>query len=93
MVAAIWMAKRDWIAAHTDIVAGFRASLEQGIDDLKANPPEFQSIQIKYLGFASPARPDWSLKVSRDDLAFFAEISKQVGLIHQPPQLDKMIAP
>ena len=48
---------------------------------------------MKYLGFASPARPNWSLKVSKDDLAFYADISKQVGLIRQPPQLDKMIAP
>ncbi|HEY3916486.1 MAG TPA: ABC transporter substrate-binding protein [Stellaceae bacterium] len=93
MVAAIWMAKADWIAAHRDIVAGFRAGLAQGIADLQANPPEFQTIQLKYLGFASPAKPDWSLKISQADLAFFADVSKQVGLIHQPPQLDKLIAP
>ncbi len=93
MVAAIWMAKRDWIAAHKDAVAGFRAALAQGIDDLKANPAEFQSIQVKYLGHASPARPDWSLKLLPSDLAFFGDVSKQVGLIHQQPQIDKMIAP
>lgn len=93
MVAAIWMAKRDWIASHAAAVAGFRAALAQGIDDLKADPAEFQSIQIKYLGFASPARPDWSLKLLPSDLAFFADVSKQVGLIHQPPQINKIIAP
>jgi NitT/TauT family transport system substrate-binding protein len=92
-IAAIWMAKADWIKAHGDIVAGFRAGLAQGIADLQANPPEFEAIQMKYLGFASPARPDWSLKVTKEDLAFFADMSKQVGLIHQPPQLDKLIAP
>ncbi len=52
-----------------------------------------RAIQMKYLGFASPARPDWSLKVSKEDLTFFADISKQVGLIHQMPQIDKLIAP
>lgn len=93
MVAAIWMAKRDWIAAHKSAVAGFRAALAQGIDDLKANPAEFETIQVKYLGRASPARPDWSLKILPGDLEFFADISKQVGLIHQPPQIDKIIAP
>lgn len=93
MVAAIWMAKADWIAAHRDIVTGFRAALAEGIADLHANPPEFQAIQLKYLGFASPAKPDWSLKISKEDLAFFADVSKQVGLIHQPPQIDKLIAP
>ena len=93
MVAAIWMAKADWIAAHRDIVTGFRAALAEGIADLHANPPEFQAIQLKYLGFASPAKPDWSLKISKEDLAFFAAVSKQVGLIHQPPQIDKLIAP
>lgn len=92
-IAAIWMAKAEWIKAHPDIVAAFRAGMSQGIDDLQANPPEFESIQKKYLGFASPARPNWSLKVSASDLAFYADISKQVGLIHQPPQLDKLIAP
>jgi NitT/TauT family transport system substrate-binding protein len=92
-IAAIWMAKADWIKAHPDIVAGFRAGMAQGIADLQANPDEFQTIQMKYLGFASPARPNWSLKVSKDDISFYADISKQVGLIHQPPQLDKMIAP
>ena len=92
-VAAIWMAKADWIKAHPDIVAGFRTGLEEGIADLHANPPEFQSIQLKYLGFASPAKPDWSLKVTKEDLAFFVGISTQVGLIHQQPQIDKLIAP
>lgn len=93
MVAAIWMAKADWIKAHPDIVAAFRSGIEEGIADLHANPPEFQSIQMKYLGFASPAKPDWSLKVTKEDLAFFAGISTQVGLIHQQPQIDKLIAP
>jgi NitT/TauT family transport system substrate-binding protein len=92
-VAAIWMAKRDWIAAHPAIVKGFRESLAEGVADLHANPDEFQSIQMKYLGFASTPRPDWSLKVSPDDLAFFVDVSKQVGLIHQSPQIDKLIAP
>jgi NitT/TauT family transport system substrate-binding protein len=93
MVAAIWMAKADWIKAHPDIVNAFRTGIEEGIADLHANPPEFQSIQMKYLGFASTPRPDWSLKVSHDDLAFFVDVSKQVGLIHQSPQIDKLIAP
>jgi NitT/TauT family transport system substrate-binding protein len=92
-VAAIWMAKADWIKAHPDIVNDFRAGLAAGIADLQADPPEFQSIQMKYLGFASPAKPDWSLKVTKEDLTFFAGISTQVGLIHQPPQIDKLIAP
>jgi NitT/TauT family transport system substrate-binding protein len=92
-VAAIWMAKADWIKAHPDIVVGFRTALAEGIADLNANPPEFQSIQVKYLGFASPAKPDWSLQVSKEDLDFFAGISTQVGLIHQQPQIEKLIAP
>ncbi|HEY1504439.1 MAG TPA: ABC transporter substrate-binding protein [Stellaceae bacterium] len=92
-IAAIWMAKRDWIAAHGDIVNAFRAGLVEGIADLQANPDEFQAIQMKYLGFASAPRPDWSLKISKEDLAFFVDVSKQVGLIHQQPQIDKLIAP
>jgi NitT/TauT family transport system substrate-binding protein len=92
-IAAIWMAKRDWIAAHPDIVKAFREGLTEGIADLHANPDEFQSIQMKYLGFASTPRPDWSLKVSPDDLTFYVDVSKQVGLIHQDPQIDKLIAP
>jgi NitT/TauT family transport system substrate-binding protein len=92
-IAAIWMAKADWIKGHADIVNGFRAGLADGIADLQANPPEFESIQMKYLGFASPAKPDWSLKVTKEDLAFFADVSREVGLIHQSPQIDKLIAP
>jgi NitT/TauT family transport system substrate-binding protein len=92
-VAAIWMAKRDWIAAHPDIIAAFRAAYTDGINDLAANPPEFETIQKKYLGFASPALPNFSLKLSPDDLAFYASVSEQVGLIHQKPQIDKLIAP
>lgn len=92
-LAAIWMAKADWIAAHRDIVQSFRAALGEGIADLQKNPAEFQSIQLKWLGFASPYVPTFSLTVTKEDLAFFADISKQVGLIHQPPQLDKLIAP
>jgi hypothetical protein len=31
--------------------------------------------------------------MTKEDLAFFAGISTQVGLIHQQPQIDKLIAP
>ncbi len=93
VVAAIWMAKADWIAAHGNAVQGFRAALADGIAELKKNPDEFQSVQLKWLGFASPKIPDFSLAVTKDDLAFYADVSKQVGLIHEPPPLDKLIAP
>ena len=92
-LAAFWMAKADWAAAHRDVIPAFRAALAEGIDDLTKNPAEFQAIQIKYLGFASPAIPSFSLKVTKDDLVFFADMSKQVGLIHQTPQYDKLLAP
>ena len=92
-IAAIWMAKRDWVAAHPDIVNGFRAGLGEGMADLQANAEEFEAIQVKYLGFASPAKPDWSLTVTKEDLDFFVGVSTQVGLIHQQPQIDKLIAP
>jgi NitT/TauT family transport system substrate-binding protein len=92
-LAAIWMAKADWIANHRTTIEGFRAALTEGIADLQKNPAEFQSIQMKWLGFASPSVPSFSLKVTKEDLAFFADVSKQVGLIHQPPQLEKLIAP
>jgi NitT/TauT family transport system substrate-binding protein len=92
-LAGFWMARADWIAAHREAVAGFRAALAEGIADLKANPDDFIAIQKKYLGFASPKEPTFALAVSKEDLAFFADISKQVGLLHQTPQLDKLIAP
>ncbi len=92
-LAAIWMAKSDWIAAHRSAVEGFRAGLADGIAELQKNPAEFQTIQLKWLGFASPSEPSFSLKIDKEDLAFFADISKQVGLIHQTPQYDKLIAP
>ena len=60
---------------------------------MQKNPAEFQAVQLKWLGFASPSVPSFSLKISKEDLAFFADISKQVGLIHQTPQYDKLIAP
>lgn len=92
-LAAFWMAKADWIKAHPSAVEGFRAALAQGVADLQHDPAAFQAIQMKWLGFASPAVPTFSLKVTKEDLAFFADMSKEVGLIHQPPQLDKLIAP
>lgn len=92
-LGAIWMAKADWIAAHHTAVEGFRAALAQGMADLKKDPGAFEAIQKKWLGFASPAVPTFSLKLTREDLAFFADVSTQVGLIHQPPQIDKLIAP
>ncbi len=92
-IAAFWMAKSDWVAANRGAVEGFRAALGEGIAELKRDPSEFQSIQMKYLGFASPVEPSFSLTVTKEDLAFFADMSRQVGVIHQPPQLDKLIAP
>jgi NitT/TauT family transport system substrate-binding protein len=92
-LAAIWMAKADWIDHHHAAVDGFRAGLAQGIADLQKDPAEFKAVQLKWLGFASPSVPSFSLKVSKEDLAFFADMSKQVGILHQPPQLDKLIAP
>lgn len=92
-LAAIWMAKADWIAKHRDTVKNFRAALSEGIAYLQQNPAEFVAVQKKWLGFASPKIPTFSIDVTKADLEFFAGISKQVGLIHQPVQFDKLIAP
>jgi NitT/TauT family transport system substrate-binding protein len=88
---AFWTARSDWASKHAEAIAAFHDSLAEAIVYIDANPAEAKAIEVKSFGFVSPIRPSYSLAISRADLAFYATIAKQLGMLRQPVDLVKLV--
>jgi len=84
-VYSFWTMRKTYIAAHPDIVRGFRASLEEALAWMKQHLDEARRTQITYLktpeaiamkGKLAP----WSTHISGDELQFWIDACKTLGL-------------
>ena len=92
MLAAMWLAKGDWVAVNATTVRSFRESLAEGMSFIAANPEKAREIEKKYLGFVAPNFPPFSLAISAADIEFFVKISKDIGIEHKVTDVQKLIA-
>jgi len=91
LVAVVWLSRSDWAAANPKAVQAFRKAYAEAIDWCRKNPEESKKIQAKYLGFASPALPDYDVELKLADLEFFEKVERQLGKLRQPVDVNKLI--
>ena len=90
-LAVIWMAKSDWAAANPTGLRAFREALAEAMTWIPGNSDEAKAIEAKYLGVAAPGFPAFSLGVEVPDLEFFMSVGKELGLLRQPIDVNKLI--
>lgn len=91
ILAAFWMAKRDWASANAVALKAFREAYSEGIAYARQYPDEARAIAVKYLGVASPVVPNYSTEVTVADLEFYAGIGRELGMFRKPVEPAKLI--
>ena len=91
VLAAFWMAKADWAKANPQIVKAYREAYDEALAWCVKNPEEAKQLQVKYLGFPSPVIPSYSSAISPQDLEIFEQAGRQVGMLRQPVDVQKLV--
>jgi len=91
ILAAFWIASRQWAGRNAQAVQGFRDGIKDAIAFARQNPAEAKAIETKYLGFSSPVVPSYAVEVSRADFEFLGKLSLDLNLIRSPVDVDKLM--
>lgn len=91
ILAAFWMAKRDWANANATALKSFREAYSEAIAYARQHPDDARAIALKYLGFASPVAPVYSTELTVADLEFYVGIGRELGMLRKPVEPAKLI--
>jgi NitT/TauT family transport system substrate-binding protein len=91
--ATFWSSTREWATAHPQAIEGFRASLADALKFIDEHPEDAKQISLKYFHNYDPSPPQASIAIKPSDLQFWADICKQLNLVHQPMDMAATILP
>jgi NitT/TauT family transport system substrate-binding protein len=77
--------------ADPKAIQAFREAYEEALAWCVQNPEEARALQTKYLGVPSPVIPSYSTRISAADLELFEKAGRQVGMLRQPVDVNKLI--
>jgi len=80
VIGSFWTTMRPWAAANPVAIAGFRASLAEGLAFIRANPERARQIEEKYLHTTSTAMPSYTLDIKPQDFDFFVKLGVELGI-------------
>jgi NitT/TauT family transport system substrate-binding protein len=90
-IAIFWVAMESWVKSHPEAARGFRAAVAEGMDFIKQHRDEAREIEKKYTNYNSPNWPAWNVNVSMDDIKFFYDAGREIGLLHKDLDLSKVV--
>ncbi len=91
IMAAMWMTKSDWAAANGPALRAFREAYLEAIDWALKNIKEVKEMEAKILGAASPIVPAYDAEIRVADVELFARIGRELGMLKQPVDVNKLI--
>jgi NitT/TauT family transport system substrate-binding protein len=91
VIAAFWIASRQWADANRNTVAAWRSSYLEGIDWIAKNPDEARKIEIQYLKVSARSFPTFDLRVEQRDLDFFQAIAIELGVQRKPVDTSRLV--
>ena len=80
VIGSFWTTMRPWAAANPAAIAGFRASLAEGLAFIRANPERARQIEEKYLHTTSSVMPSYTLDIKPQDFDFFVKLGVELGI-------------
>ena len=94
----IYAAKRDWAAANADAVKAFREALAEGIRFADASPDAARADYGKYVKLPPDAlaKVRWnkmSATVTPQQLALWDDMMRRQGMLKNPGDMAKLVAP
>ena len=91
IVAAMWIAKGDWANANGPALRAYREAYIEAIDWAVKNQKEVKEIEAKVLGAPSPITPAYDFEIRAADLDVYARIARELGMIKQPVDVNKLV--
>jgi NitT/TauT family transport system substrate-binding protein len=80
-IVAFWITGRKWAAQNGPAIGKFREAVEESLAFVKNNEAEAREIQKKYLGANAKDLPSYEMRVPVQDLKFFQDLGKELGLL------------
>lgn len=93
ILGAIWVGNRKWLDANPKAVEGFRKSLAESLEYMRANPEKSREIEKKYLGFSSTFPIPYATKLERADFDAYAKMFQSAGYVKTLPDTANLIYP
>jgi NitT/TauT family transport system substrate-binding protein len=81
LVGIFWIARADWTKANPETLAAFRASLTDAIALIASDPAVARAVEKRAIGFNGPRWPAFDTRLTPDDMAFYAAMGHQLGLL------------
>jgi NitT/TauT family transport system substrate-binding protein len=91
VIGSFWTTMRPWAAANPAAIAGFRASLAEGLAFIRANPERAKQIEEKYLHTTSTVMPSYTLDIKAEDFDFFVKLGVELGINRRPVDTSKLV--
>jgi NitT/TauT family transport system substrate-binding protein len=92
MVFGFWIATRTWADANPAAVKALREAGTEAVAFIAANPDEAKTIEAKYLGVKTPGFSSFDIEIKPADLADYAAIGKELGLLRKDVDAARLIA-
>lgn len=91
LLGAFWMTTGDWANANARAIRSFREAYAEAIAYSLQNQAEAKALEAKYLGRAGPVVPSYSTEIKPADLEFYAGVGRELGLLRQTVEVNKLI--
>ena len=84
-IYSVWTMRKGYIAAHPEIVQGFRASIREAMEYIKANEAEARKTQITYLKLPEPVAMnvklvEFTAEMTSAQMQWWIDACKELGL-------------
>ena len=92
MIFGFWISTRAWAEANAAAVRSFREASLEGVAYIKDHPEEAKEIEAKYLGVKFPGFSSFDIEIKPADLADYASIGRDLGLLRTSIDVTRLIA-
>jgi len=90
-LGSFWAATRAWADANRATIGAFRAALGDSRDFIAQHPEAVVAIEKKRLGYVDPRGPSLAFELKPTDFQFWIDLCRQVGVLRQPMDAEKLI--
>jgi NitT/TauT family transport system substrate-binding protein len=92
VLGGVWIARREWLAAHPKAAQAFRDALTDAIDFIGKNADEAKAIEVKYTGFNTAFLPPYRVPVTEADFDFYTRTAREVGYLKNAVDASRLMA-
>ena len=91
-----WIAQGEWARSHRDVIGAWKASLDDAIAFIKANPDEARKIVAQYSKLpeavvkATPF-PTYRTEITAKDIGVWGDVMREIGQLPSPVDPGKLV--